>query len=628
MATYKELHGIAVQDVSSDPTTTGELFYNSTTDSFRAVIQSSAWFAQSPTTTQHGDGAGCGPTTTCVIWGGYSPDAPPVTNATEEFNGTGWTNGGNYPFSGFGATGAAGTLTAALGMGGRNAPPAGTSSNVTAEYDGTSWTTGNNTPDARYGLAGIGSQTAAVGFGGNNRADAAPSNPDGSGTRNDTFEYDGTNWTTGNNYPISVSTAGSCGSQTAAVSGGGGDRTDGSGVNTSCTYDGTNWTAVSNINTARGAVRQSGNQTSALLFGPGTQTESWDGSSWTTAPSLAGGGYGGSSGHNNNPAGSTSALLAARRDGSNYPKNTEEFATSTTVTTPSAFASGGNSSNAYYGRNGYGTQTAGLMFGGTTGGGVVYNKTEEYDGSSWTAGGNLPSARSSMGAAGTQTAGMANGGYLGNPPGAYTDQSLSYDGSSWSSLPTMATTFSAGASNGVLTSAIVSNGSADLDGVQQYNGSSWTSASNAPFSKNGLTGSGVGANEDDLLVAGGTEPASPAIVATSHIYNGSSWTATNNLVVAREGQFQFGTTSSAIGAGGNKTVGTGDKQTNAMVWDGTTWATSPSLSIGRSSGARGGTFSAGLVCGGYPYSPSPHAISTEEFTGETTAVNVKTVTTS
>ena len=66
-----------------------------------------------------------------------------------------------------------------------------------------------------------------------------------------------------------------------------------------------------------------------------------------------------------------------------------------------------------------------------------------------------------------------------------------------------------------------------------------------------------------------------------------------------------------------------------MLWYGMALrATSPSLSIGRSSGARGGTFSAGLVCGGYPYSPSTHAIATEEFTGETTAINVKTVTTS
>ena len=55
MATYKEIHGIAVKDQSSDPTTTGELFYNSTTDTFRAIVQSAAWVSQTPTVSQHGD---------------------------------------------------------------------------------------------------------------------------------------------------------------------------------------------------------------------------------------------------------------------------------------------------------------------------------------------------------------------------------------------------------------------------------------------------------------------------------------------------------------------------------------------------------------------------------------------
>ena len=48
MATYKEIHGIAVKDQSSDPTTTGELFYNSTTASFRTIVQTSAWSSASP----------------------------------------------------------------------------------------------------------------------------------------------------------------------------------------------------------------------------------------------------------------------------------------------------------------------------------------------------------------------------------------------------------------------------------------------------------------------------------------------------------------------------------------------------------------------------------------------------
>ena len=48
MATYKELHGIAVQDVSSDSTAAGEIFYNSSTNTFRSVVQTEAWRSQSP----------------------------------------------------------------------------------------------------------------------------------------------------------------------------------------------------------------------------------------------------------------------------------------------------------------------------------------------------------------------------------------------------------------------------------------------------------------------------------------------------------------------------------------------------------------------------------------------------
>ena len=76
--------------------------------------------------------------------------------------------------------------------------------------------------------------------------------------------------------------------------------------------------------------------------------------------------------------------------------------------------------------------------------------------------------------------------------------------------------------------------------------------------------------------------------------------------------------------------GTGDAQTDVQFWNGTTWATSPSLATARSNGARGGTTSAGLVCGGYPHDPSPpgQGIATEEFTPETTAVNIVDITTS
>jgi hypothetical protein len=504
-------------------------------------------------------------------------------------------------------------------MGGRNAPPAGSNSNVTAEYDGTSWTTGNNTPDARYGLAGIGSQTAAVGFGGNNRADAAPSNPDGSGTRADTFEYDGTNWTTGNNYPISVSTAGSCGSQTAAVSGGGGDRTDGSGVNTSCTYDGTNWTAVSNINTARGAVRQSGNQTSALLFGPGTQTESWDGSSWTTAPSLAGGGYGGSSGHNNNPAGSTSALLAARRDGSNYPKNTEEFATSTTVTTPAAWASAPTLNVARGELMGTGTVDAALAVGGYTT--TTISNAEEWNGSSWSNVTAMPAEKHKPATGGIQTASFVAGGY---PPNAGNANTYEYDGSNWTNGGALNNARRALRGAGTLPAGLAVGGYADPPGsplanVEEYDGTSWANATALPAANANIGAAGL---QTAAVAFGGY---TTTLVANAFHYDGTNWTSTGSMNTARNQMGCGGIQTSALAFGGSAPSVT----TVTEAYDGTSWVTSPSLATARTAmGSAQATPSnaTGLSFGGTP--PSSGTTATEQFTGETTAANVKTITTS
>jgi hypothetical protein len=99
---------------------------------------------------------------------------------------------------------------AALAFGGITDPaPTG----ATEEYDGTTWTnnpTGLNT--SRYGLSGAGTQTAALGFGGS----------DGVGYFGATEEYDGSTWTSS---PVSMSTArnqvAGAGTQTAALAFGG-----------------------------------------------------------------------------------------------------------------------------------------------------------------------------------------------------------------------------------------------------------------------------------------------------------------------------------------------------------------------------------------------------------------------
>ena len=61
-------------------------------------------------------------------------------------------------------------------------------------------------------------------------------------------------------------------------------------------------------------------------------------------------------------------------------------------------------------------------------------------------------------------------------------------------------------------------------------------------------------------------------------------------------------------------------------YDGTAWSTRPSLATGRGFTTGNGTATSGLMVSGGP--PSSTTTATEEFTGETSALNIKTLTTS
>ena len=79
-----------------------------------------------------------------------------------------------------------------------------------------------------------------------------------------------------------------------------------------------------------------------------------------------------------------------------------------------------------------GTQTAGLIFGGTPGNPTIYANTESYNGTSWTELNDLPATNSSLAGAGTQTSAIAAGG---NPP--VTANAFSWNGTSWTSTPSL-----------------------------------------------------------------------------------------------------------------------------------------------------------------------------------------------
>lgn len=89
--------------------------------------------------------AGAGLQTAAIAIAGYTP--PTNSNATEEYGGTSWTNGGNLSTARR-SLGAAGTQTAGLAFGGYSS----TRVNNTEEYGGTSWTAGGSLITARAAI--------------------------------------------------------------------------------------------------------------------------------------------------------------------------------------------------------------------------------------------------------------------------------------------------------------------------------------------------------------------------------------------------------------------------------------------------------------------------------------------
>ena len=85
----------------------------------------------------------------------------------------------------------------------------------------------------------------------------------------------------------------------------------------------------------------------------------------------------------------------------------------------------------------------------------------------------------------------------------------------------------------------------------------------------------------------------------------------------------MGTQTAALASGGT----TPTNLTETEVYDGTSWSTRPNMATARGNGASAinSSTTAGLIFGG---DTGTSINNSEEFTGETTAVNVKTITTS
>ena len=161
-----------------------------------------------------------------------------------------------------------GTQTAALAFGGTASPGI---TNATEIWNGTNWTEVNNLQTARAALAGAGTTTSALAFGGN---------PPRTGK---TEQYNGTNWTEVNDLNTARnSLSGAGASNTSALAFGGIVPPDNATAVTEL-WNGTNWTEVNDMNTARRELSGAGSSnTNALaISGRGKEVESWNGTNWT-----------------------------------------------------------------------------------------------------------------------------------------------------------------------------------------------------------------------------------------------------------------------------------------------------------------------------------------------------------
>ena len=272
MANLKTFSGFPVQNLSSDSSNVGQIYYNTSSGSFKAVKDGGApigtWASGASLNTARGSNAGFGTQDAAITAGGATPSASTLTE-TELYNGTSWTEVSELN-TGRQAFGSLGTSTAGFAVAGYGSP----ASNITnvESWNGASWTNGTAINTARTSLKGCGTTTAALAISGYNPAPAYQLNL--------TESWNGSSWTEVAEQNTRRSGAGNALSSpySDTIIFGGYTQPPPNTANAE-TWNGSSWTEVSELNSAKDNMGGSGDSsTSALCFGGRTiaTTESWD----------------------------------------------------------------------------------------------------------------------------------------------------------------------------------------------------------------------------------------------------------------------------------------------------------------------------------------------------------------
>ena len=277
VTTLPESLGQAIKSVAGSPPSqaVGDIWYNTITGTLKNYVTvAAAWASGGNLPAAKNGMGGFGTQTSAITAGGTS-----FTATSQSYDGASWTatpslSTGRTGLRGFGIS------TAGAVAGGETATIIGN----TEEYDGSTWTAGGTMNTARYIYGTAGTLAQGIAFGG-----LIPA-----GAQTATELYDGTSWTTSpGSLPSGRYALGGSGTQTAALAFGGGDPGY-TNTSTVSDWDGTSWASnPHSMNTARRDFGFAGSsQDGAIIMGGQTTTavgttESYDGSAWTTSPSLA-----------------------------------------------------------------------------------------------------------------------------------------------------------------------------------------------------------------------------------------------------------------------------------------------------------------------------------------------------
>ena len=280
-STRTEEWTLAATPTTFKPIVEGQLYFNSTTNTFKETITDipgTAWASGgslNEARTGLGSSRNASSNASVAAFGGFNASGAPLVarDETELYNGTSWTEVADMNTARGQVGGAGGSSTSAIVFGGEVYPNP-SNQTITETWDGSSWTETAEMNTAGRSLGNTGTQTNAFCVAGT----PTPS-------RSTKCElWNGSAWTEVNDYPTAKNYVTVAGIYTAAL-GVGGTPSPFTEANT---WDGTSWTEITSASQHSGTGQGFGAPAPVSMIKVDNDScEFWNGSSWTEINDLS-----------------------------------------------------------------------------------------------------------------------------------------------------------------------------------------------------------------------------------------------------------------------------------------------------------------------------------------------------